>query len=88
MIQRLAIAFAQVKASSTSVNLLNKSDKSYIVCIEQQKLQKKYKHIMKSRKVQYYIYGQWIQKWVLCLWILKIVKHLILIDYYSISQIK
>ena len=58
MIQRLAIAFAQVKASSTSVNLLNKSDKSYIVCIEQQKLQKKYKYIMKSRKVQYYIYGQ------------------------------
>ena len=29
-----------------------------------------------------------IQKWILYLWILKTVKHLILTDYYSILQIK
>ena len=35
MLQRLPIALAQVKAGNTSGNLLNESEKSYILCIEQ-----------------------------------------------------
>ena len=34
MLQRLPIAPAQVKAGNTSGNLLNESEKSYILCIE------------------------------------------------------
>ena len=41
MLQRLPIALAQVKADNTSENLM-KLDKSYILCIEQKKLLKKY----------------------------------------------
>ena len=37
MLQRLSIALAQVKAGNTSKNLLMKSSKSYIFCIEQNK---------------------------------------------------
>ena len=42
MLQRLPIAIAQLKASSTFKNLLNKSDKSCIFCIEHKKFLKKY----------------------------------------------
>ena len=35
MLQRLPIALAQVKAGNTSGNLLNESEKSCILCIEQ-----------------------------------------------------
>ena len=34
MLQRLPIAFAQVKTSNTYEHLLNEPDKSYILCIE------------------------------------------------------
>ena len=43
MLQRLAISLAQVKAGHT---FKMKSDKSYILCIEQEKLLKKYNNIM------------------------------------------
>ena len=35
MLQRLPIALAQVKAGNTSGNLLNESEKSCVLCIEQ-----------------------------------------------------
>ena len=35
MLQRLPIAIAQAKEGNTSENLQMKSDKSYILCIEQ-----------------------------------------------------
>ena len=42
MLQRLPIALSQVKAGNTSENLLNEIRKTYILCIEQKKLLKKY----------------------------------------------
>ena len=42
MLQGLPIALAQVKAVNTFENLLMKSDKLYILCIERKKLLKKY----------------------------------------------
>ena len=42
MLQRLIIALAQVKAGNKSENLLNEITKIYILCIEQNKLLKKY----------------------------------------------
>ena len=42
MLQRLSIALAQVKAGNTSENLLMKSEKSYILCIEKKKSLKNY----------------------------------------------
>ena len=42
MLQRLRIARVQVKAGNTSANLLNKSDKLFILSLEQKKLFKKY----------------------------------------------
>ena len=41
-LQRLPIALTQVKAGNTSENHQMKSIKSYILCIEQKKLLKKY----------------------------------------------
>ena len=41
MLQRFPIAVAQVRAGTTAENLI-KSDKLYILCIEQKKLLKKY----------------------------------------------
>ena len=50
MLQRLPIAFAQVKAGNTSKNLLMKSGKSYTFFIEQNKFLKKvHKNIMNSK---------------------------------------
>ena len=42
MLQRLPITLAQVKTGNTSENLLMKYVKSYILCIEKNKLLKKY----------------------------------------------
>ena len=42
MLQRLPIALAQVKAGNNSENLLIKSDKLFLDCINQNKLLKKY----------------------------------------------
>ena len=42
MNQQLPIAPTQVKAGNTSENVLNKSEKIYILCIEQNKLLKGY----------------------------------------------
>ena len=41
MLQRLPIALTQVKAGNTFKHLLNEI-KSYIICIEQKKILKKY----------------------------------------------
>ena len=74
MLQRLLIALAHIKAGNTSENLLNEVFvKSYILCIEQKKLLKKY------------ITTNWIQqthktKWILYLWIMKTLKYLIVMD--------
>ena len=43
MLRRLPIALVQIKTGNTYENLLNEIDKSYILCIEQQKLLKKYR---------------------------------------------
>ena len=45
MLQRLGKAPPQIKAGNRSENLLKKSDKSYILCIDQKKLLKKYRTI-------------------------------------------
>ena len=42
ILQRFPIALAQVKAGNTSENLITKSDKLFILCIEKKKLLKKY----------------------------------------------
>ena len=42
MFQRFPIALAQVKAGNISKNLITKSDKLFILCIEKKKLLKKY----------------------------------------------
>ena len=42
MLQRLAVALAQVKPGNTSENFLNESGKSYNSCIQQTKLLKRH----------------------------------------------
>ena len=42
MLQRLPIALAQVKVGNNSENLLNESDKLFILCINQKKSRKNY----------------------------------------------
>ena len=68
ILQRLAIALAQVKASSTSENLLNEVRQVIYSFYQAEEITKK--------------------EWILYLRILKIVKHRILTDYYSIFRIK
>ena len=52
MLQRLPIALAQVKAGNTFGIYLMKSNRSYILCIEQKKsLKKVYNNIINSIKV-------------------------------------
>ena len=77
MLLRLPIALAQVQAGNTSENLLNEICQRYILCIKQKKL-------LKNKWIQW----KYNTKWILYLWILKIVKHLNLIDYYLILKIK
>ena len=45
MLQRLPKVLAQVKAGNTSANLFNEIRNLYILCIEQNKLLKKYTRI-------------------------------------------
>ena len=79
MYQKSLIALAKVKAGDTFENLLNEI-RQMIYSLYQPKeiFEKLYNNIMNSVKL--------IQKWKLDIWILKIVKHLILIDYYSVLQ--
>ena len=79
-VSKMIIALAQVKASNTSKNLLNDICQ-IIYYLYQAKgvIKKVYKYIMNSMLNT---------KWLLHLWILKIVKHLIHKDYDSIFQIK
>ena len=74
MLQRLPIALAQVKASITSENLLNKIRQIIYSLHQEIKLSKNYiarKWNQQSHKTE----------WILYLRILKIVKHSIIIDY-------
>ena len=77
MLQRLPMALAQVKSINTPENLLNEIRQIiYSLYQEKKNYKKVYNNIMSSIQLQNRI------------WILKIVKHLILTDYYSIFQIK
>ena len=81
MLKRLPIALAQVKVRNTSENLLNDIRQIIHSLYREKEITKKvYDSIMNSVKL-------W-NRMVPYLWILKIVGHLILIDYYSILQIK
>ena len=79
MLQTLPIALAQVKAGNTSENLLNEIRRFIYSLYRAREITKK--------NTWQYIEGI-IQKWVLYLGILKIVKHLNLKDYYSNLQKK
>ena len=82
MVQKLSIAFAQVKAGCASENLFNEIKYIIYSLYRAKEITQKAKNKkMNSVKVQY-------KKWILHVRILKIVKHLILTDYYSILQIK
>ena len=77
MLQWLPIALAKVKAGNTSENLLNEILQVLCSLYRAKKVTKRvYNNIISSIKIT--------SKCILYLWILKIVKHLILIDYYSI----
>ena len=83
MLQRLVIAPAQVQAGNTSEKLLNEIIQIIYPLYSAKEIMQQYKvcnNIMNSIKV--------IQKVILYLCILKIVKHLIVTDYHSILQIK
>ena len=79
-LQRLVVALAKLKSGNTSENLLSKILQLTYIFVST-------KCILKSLE-QYDEFNKVIKKWVLHLWILKIVKYLILIDYYSNCQIK
>ena len=82
MLQRLPLALAQVKSGHTSENLI-KEIRQIIYSLY------KAKEITKKSIQQYDEFNKVIiQKRILYLWILKIVKHLILTDCYSILHIK
>ena len=81
MLQRLPMTLAQLKERNISKKSLTEIRKSYILCNEQNKLLKKYtKHYEFNTGI--------IQRWILYLWIMKIVKHFILTGYHSTLQIK
>ena len=88
MLQRLPVALAQIKAGNTTANLLTEIRQIINSLYQEKEVTKK--HItMYSRKIK----RIWIQEsheteWILYLWILKIVGYLMLIDYYSVLQIK
>ena len=76
MLQRLPIALAKIKAGNAFENLLNEIRQIiYSLYLSEEITKKAYIDIMNSIKVQY-------KKWILYLWILRIVKHLIHTDYY------
>ena len=83
MLQRLPIALAQVKAGNTSENLLNEIRQIMYFLYREKEITKsiqRYNELNKVIKQQ--------TEWILYLWILRVVKHLILADYHSIFQIK
>ena len=82
ILQRLPIALALVKAGNTSENLLNKIRQIIYSQYRAKEITKKvYNNIMNSISYK--------AEWILCVLLyLRIVKHLILKDYYSIFQMK
>ena len=80
MLQRLPIALALVKAGNTSGNILNGISKLYTLYREKRITKKVYRNIMASMKLQ--------TEWMPYLLILRIVKYLILADYYWIIWMK
>ena len=82
MLQRLPIALAQVKAGNISENLLNEIKPIRYSLYWAKEITKK--SMYQCNEFNKCI----IQKCILYLWILKIVSHQILIDYYSILQTK
>ena len=82
MLQRLPIALVQVKGGNISKNSLNEIRKTNYSMYQAKEITKivynKYNEFNKGK----------MQKSILFLWTLKIVKHLIITDYYSILQIK
>ena len=81
MLQILSIAFAEVKVSNTSENLLCEWNLTNHIFFElsKKKLLKKYTDYNNFSKFTK-------QKWILYLRILEIVKHPILTDYYSVFR--
>ena len=77
MLQMLSVYHVQVKAGNTSESLLNKIRQIVYSLI-------RVKEITKN----VYFNKCIIQKWILYLWILKMVEHLIPIYFFSILQIK
>ena len=82
ILQRLTIALAQVKAGNTSKNFLNEITQIMYSLYLEKVTKKVYHNIMNS--IEFILYDS--TEWILYLWILRIVKHLILIEYYSILQ--
>ena len=82
MLQILSIALRQVKVGNTSESLLIEIRQIIYYLHQTKKISEKvYNNIMNSVKGI-------IQKWILYLWILGIVKHQILTSSFSILQIK
>ena len=78
MFQGLTVALPREKAGNTSGNFLNKIRQIIYSLYRAREITKNvYNNIMDS-----------INLWNLCLWILKIVKHLILTDYNSTFSVK
>ena len=76
ILQRLSIVLAQIKVGNKIGNLLREICQIiYSLYGENEITEKVYNNMIYS-------------KWILYLWILEIVKHLVFIDYCSILQIK
>ena len=83
MLRKLPIALAQVKAGNTSENFLIEIRQIMYFLYREKEITKsiqRYNELNKVIKQQ--------TEWILYLWILRVVKHLILADYHSIFQIK
>ena len=81
MLQRLPVALAQIKADNTFEELLNEiSQIIYSLYRLKENTEKSISQYSEFNKVN--------AKRILYLWILKIVKDLIVVDYYSILQAK
>ena len=81
MLQRLPIALAEVNADNTSENLLHEIHQAVYSLFQENRITKiVHNNIMSSKSYK--------TKWIIYLWVLKTVKHLIFIECYWISQIK
>ena len=81
MLQRLPIALEQVKVGNTSGNLINEIRQIIDSLYREEEVTKKlYNDIMNSIRLENRVGTN--------LWILRIVKHLIPTDYYSIFRVK